>query len=565
MEKKNNKVLLEIIGIAILLVSVIGLSFAFFNYTRTGQANTLKTGNINFNSTQDNTISLTNVFPTSKTNLNSSNSDTATITITGDTTYSEGIEYKVTLDQVNNTINGKEVPVSIKATASNLGTESSNYYTDRENKTKIYMLNSEGEAYNGKYIAVGYIPEGSTGVNGSIDITAFIDTNKVAISDTYDGTESELMGTTNDWVMGREVFTTTEWNSFQNNSLSFKVKVEANEGIWIEKEKFLTMKNLNNITDWTNIRANITSIEFHKDGIVPANSVTSFDVTDTSSDPSKGPITLYTVDDGLGNGTYKAIVVANDTIYAPENCYGMFVLMTNLVTFNSKNFKVDNVSNMNFMFFRCTNLVDISSLSIWDTSNVQNMAQMFWRCSSLVSLNGLANWNTLNVTTLFLTFSECSNLVDISGLTNWNTSNVTTLQFTFSNCSNLVNISGLANWNVEKVSTFNQTFSLTKIENVDALFKWRFNDYTNFVAMFENCTNLRNLNGLKNWNVAMIQWMTGMFNNCTNLEDATGINNWDINAGADFTTMFYNTPVHPEFTKFPNGTWADDGTFTPNA
>ena len=57
MEKRNNKVLLSVIGIAILLISVVGITYSFFNYTRTGTANTIKTGNISFNSTQDNTIS----------------------------------------------------------------------------------------------------------------------------------------------------------------------------------------------------------------------------------------------------------------------------------------------------------------------------------------------------------------------------------------------------------------------------------------------------------------------------------------------------------------------------
>ena len=66
--------------------------------------------------------------------------------------------------------------------------------------------------------------EGETGVNGNIDITAFIDINKVAITDTY------LNETDEDWVMGREVLTTEEWNNFASTPLSFKVKVEANEG-----------------------------------------------------------------------------------------------------------------------------------------------------------------------------------------------------------------------------------------------------------------------------------------------------------------------------------------------
>ena len=484
MEKKNNKVLLEVIGLAILLISVVGITYSFFNYTRTGQTNTVKTGNISFNSTQDNTINLTNVFPTSSANLNSTNSDTVTINITGDTTYNEGIEYKVTLDQVNNTINGKEVPISIRATANNLGTEDNDYYTNRTNKTKIYMLNSEGEAYNGKYIAVGYIPSGSTGVNGSIDITAFIDTNKVAISDTYDGTESDLMGTTNDWVMGREVFTTEEWNSFQNTPLSFKVKVEANEGIWIEKEKFLTMKNLNSIQEWENIKANITSIEFHKNGVAPNNPVTSFDVTDTTSDPSKGNITLYTVDDGLGNNTYKAIVVANDTIYAPENCANIFKYMTKLEIFNSKNFKVDNVTTMQSFFYGNEKLKNIKSLSDWNTINVINMQRMF---------------------------ASCFVLEDISPLSTWNTKNV-----------------------------------------------------TNMRSMF-NLVQMQTLESIKDWDVQNVTIFTSMFLTCSNLNDSSSINAWNINAGADFTNMFYFTPSHPEFSKFPNGTWDENGTFSPNA
>ena len=459
MKKNSKKVLMMGILVAVMIIVVTGVSLAFFNYTRTGTVNTLSVGRISFNHTQDGKIELSNIFPTSSANLNSNNSDTVTINITGDTTYTEGIEYKVTLEDVNNTINGKEVPISISATATDLGTEDSNYYTNRTNKTNIYLLNEEGDAYNGKYIAVGYIPSGATGVNGSIDITAFIDTNKVAISDTYDGTESDLMGTTNDWVMGREVFTTTEWNSFDSgNPLSFKVKVEANEGIWVEQEKFLTMKNIRSDSNWTAIRANITSIEFHTDGKAPANPITSFDVTDTTSDPTKGNITLYTIDDGLGNDTYKAIIVANDTIYAPNNSQGLFTSMSNLVIFNSKNFKVDNATILLGMFRNCYRLVNINSISNWNVSNVTNMSQM---------LNG---------------------------------------------CEDIPNLNSLSNWNVENVSSFVNTFG-----------------------------------------------------GCSNLQDSSGINDWDINPNANFTSMFGgNTPSHPEFTKFPNGTWSN-GTFTPNA
>ncbi len=508
---KNKKQMLLVITIFTLLLTIGSVTYAFFNYTRTGAANTLKVGRIAFNSTQTN-IELENVFPTSSTNLNSSNSDNATITIIGDITYTGGIEYKVTLEDVNNTINGKEVPISIRATANNLGTADSNYYTNRENKTKIYKLNSEGEAYNGKYIAVGYIPEGSTGVNGSINITAFIDTNKVAISDTYNGNETDLMGTTNDWVMGREVFTTTEWNNFASTPLSFKVRVEANEGIWVEQEKFLTMKNIFSDSNWSAIRSNITSIEFHKDGVAPANPITSFDVTDATSDVSKGNITLYTVDDGLGTNTYKAIIVANDTIYTPENCQYMFGMMTKLSSFNSENLKVDNSTNFKGLFGNCSNLENINSLTVWNTYKVTDMTMLFYGCASLKSISSLKNWNVENVERMANMFNSCSKITNISWISNWKTNNV-----------------------------------------------------NNMVQMFFRCIGLNNLTGIESWDIQSVTNFNLMFGECSNLSDASGINDWNINENATFSQMFKDSPSHPEFSKFPNGTWDENGTYTPNA
>ena len=516
MKNNNKQIMYSMIGIALLLIGVVGLSYAFFNYTRTGQANTLKTGNISFNSTQDNTISLTNVFPTSSTNLNSTNSDTVTINITGDTDYSEGIEYKVTLDQVNNTINGKEVPISFNVTASDLGTKDSSYYTNRGGATPIYNLTEKGQVEDGKYILVGYIPSGSTGVNGSIDITAFIDGDRVAISDTVSRIENGNLiygETPGDWIVGRTVLTTTEWNSFNSNSISFKVKVEANEGIWVEEETYFVMKNLYSDSNWTGIRANITSIEFHKDGVAPKNYITSFDVTDVTS---AGPVTLYTIDDGFGNDTYKAIVVADDVIYAPDNSQRMFRYMSKLVTFNSNNFKVDNVSNMMQIFDNCASLVNIDSLSTWNTSNVSGtgMMAMFMGCSNLVNVNGLVNLDTSNVTQMYYLFKGCTNLNNIDGLVNWDTSNVTSMGFMFEGCSNLTNIDALSNWNTSNVIAMQQ--------------------------LFLECANLSNLDGLKKWNVEKVENMSMMFKGCINIEeiDLSGWITTSLNNMAQMFGMF---------------------------
>ena len=472
MKNKKKIILGSIIGVFIGIL--LGTTYAIFSYTRTGGNNQLQAGRIVFSSNQT-YLELNNALPTTRTNLNSSNSDTATITLKGDTTYTRGIEYKVTIEEVNNTINGKELPITFQVTANNLGTKSSDYYNERGSTTNVYKLTEEGDAYNGKYVIVGFIKPDAIGVNGSINITAYIDTNKIIISDTDSETDT-----------GAEIFTTSEWNSFNSsNPLSFKVRVEAREGIWVEPEKFLTMKNLSSDSNWSAIRANITSIEFHKDSIAPVNPVTSFDVTDSTSDPTKGNITLYTVDGGLGNNTYKAIIVANDVIYASENSSALFSQMNNLITFNSKNFKVDNVTNMQSMFYGCSNLSNLKNLSTWNTSSVTRMNQMFNRCNNLKDISALANWNVRNVESM--------------------------------------------------------------------------------LNMFFYCSNLKNLNGLMNWNVENVTNYKTMFSACLSLEDASGINNWNINSNANFTNMFLTTPVHPTFTKFPNGTWDSNGTFSPNS
>ena len=145
---------------------------------------------------------------------------------------------------------------------------------------------------NNENLVVGYIKSGQDGVDGNIVIKAYIDKNKIVISDTYpeevvrtvnenfDGTACSVAltgvanastycasssalqeaidnedledaqisalvssgmvteytnGTPASFGEGRTVLTTTEWNGLQTNGVSFQVKVEANEGVWVEE------------------------------------------------------------------------------------------------------------------------------------------------------------------------------------------------------------------------------------------------------------------------------------------------------------------------------------------
>ena len=133
MEMKKKKTLLVITCMVVLLVITVGISVAFFNYTRTGGANTVRVGRIYFNHQQGNTISLENVFPISseQAQTDTVNAKTLSINVVGDTDYDGGIEYVITLDSVNN---NQDVPITLEVslTGNGLGTnETGAYYTNR--------------------------------------------------------------------------------------------------------------------------------------------------------------------------------------------------------------------------------------------------------------------------------------------------------------------------------------------------------------------------------------------------------------------------------------------------
>jgi len=63
-ENSSKQVLLSVLGIAVLVVAVVGVSFAFFSYSKTGDSsNVLTTGSIVFNFVEGDAINLTNEFP----------------------------------------------------------------------------------------------------------------------------------------------------------------------------------------------------------------------------------------------------------------------------------------------------------------------------------------------------------------------------------------------------------------------------------------------------------------------------------------------------------------------
>ncbi len=247
-QKNNQHVMLSFLGIAFLVIGLVGVSFAFYNYTKKGSTNLVSTGRIYFDASQGDTITLNNLFPiTVATGSTITSNDpgvgSIAIHVTGDTNYESGLEYLVTAVDVTSVTSGSALPISIvisyenNGTGTTIGEEDNSYFTNRGGNTSLYKVLSTDTISEGQNIVVGYIAPGNTGIDGNIVIMAYLDAANIAITETYNGTTTptDAMGTESSWVNNRVVFTPTEWHALSSNGVSFKIKVEAHEGTWVNK------------------------------------------------------------------------------------------------------------------------------------------------------------------------------------------------------------------------------------------------------------------------------------------------------------------------------------------
>ena len=230
MEQFNNKrKTVYLFGLVVVLLGLFGITYAIFNYTKTGSSNTITVGRMAFNANHSQ-ITLNNISPVNSSDVLENDTDVGimTIDITGDTEYSEGIEYLLTAKNVQNTINNKTIPISVIVTYEesenkDIGEEDNSYFTNRGGNSSIYKVLANSTISENDRLLVGFIKADQTGIDGTVTVRAYVDADSIIVSDNYTGTTDKV------------VLTTSEWNSLKgNNALSFQVKVEANEGTWVD-------------------------------------------------------------------------------------------------------------------------------------------------------------------------------------------------------------------------------------------------------------------------------------------------------------------------------------------
>ncbi len=265
---------------------------------------------------------------------------------------------------------------------------------------------------------------------------------------------------------------------------------------------------------------NSTSVADLKTVISNYANLTNFGIVKTRNVP-----TGYTLDDTLTttlNGkldersnnkisVYKKsdteLVLASDyKIVAPTDCTKMFNACASLVNLDLSNFDTSKVTIMHTMFQNCNKLVSLKGLENWNTENVTSMLAMFNKCFSLTELD-ISNFNTSKVTTMKSAFSACSalNKLDVS---HFDTSKVTDMQAMFHNCSALGELD-VSNFDTSNVKTMDGIFyGCSALKNIDVS-NFDTSNVTNMQLMFFNCSSLTSLN-LSSFDTSKVTTWTSM-------------------------------------------------------
>ena len=162
---------------------------------------------------------------------------------------------------------------------------------------------------------------------------------------------------------------------------------------------------------------------------------------------------------------------------------------------------VSNVTNMDYMFQNCNNLILIDGIKDWDVSKVTTMNSMFYNCKNLTSIDGIKDWDTSKVTNMGNMFYNCENLtsIDLSGC---NTSGVTTMDGMFNGCKNLTSVSSIRADKIS-ISTYSSPFGtsnntvLTDFGGfINLKNSWNGNHCVNKLTVLSHQSLINILNGL---------------------------------------------------------------------
>ena len=221
-----------------------------------------------------------------------------------------------------------------------------------------------------------------------------------------------------------------------------------------------------------------------------------------------------------------------------SNVTNMNEMFNNCNNFNQNinPWNVSNVTNMNSMFNSCTNFNQ--PLNLWTVTAVTNMNSMFYLCTRFNQ--NINNWIMPNVTNMNSMFNGCFRFNQ--PLNGWTISAVTNMGSMFTSCY-MFN-QDISEWNVSTVTNMSNMFQYCSSFN-QPLNSWNVSNVTNMGNMFNSCTNFNQ--DISSWNTAKVDTMNYMFQNCNQFNQP--LNNWNVSNVYEISYMFkgcfnFNQPLN---------------------
>ena len=254
----------------------------------------------------------------------------------------------------------------------------------------------------------------------------------------------------------------------------------------------------------------------------------------------------------LTRGTIKTLIL-NDAILPTVTKLDLSN-HTNLVTVRMNGFKAEKMTSLSFK--ECASLEE-ADLSDLDAGLVTGASSMFAGCVSLKSDRVHFTKDTLkNVTNVSWMFSRCSSLTNVDFLKDWDMSQKGSFEGMFYSCAGLTKVD-FKGYEFEKVSSFKKLFNgCTNLTELD-ISDWRITS-TNLYdtgEVFNGCTGLVKINA-KNWYIGVqcAKHPYGMFSTCpTDYE--LNISGSEICRTGDLKDLFKN---HKHIKKLNMSGFKDD-------
>ena len=542
---KKKQLLLSIGLVLILVLMIVGISYAAFKFVGEGKKiNTITTGAITMEYTEStNTISMTGALPTTD--------------ATGKVRLTEGEYFDFTIKS------------SIQ------GNANINWEIAAEDITP-----SSAKKMDGKNIKLYLTKLDSTGAETQVMAPKVY--NATTSANTKTGRPSGVMSLATGTMSASEttnyrlrMYVDESYNpQGDGGGLSFSVKINAygkvKEGPTGSKMKAY-MTQADEIPPETDFHTDaymskITSIITKKDNIVPATAVESWDISEAGDGsvmayvektdevlpgvPSNAKIysnkgenkdILETIYATPLEGTdveyaYKLTIGGKDGIIANENMIDYFAMFYKMTSIDLSALDTSEVTNMSGMFSRCSSLTNLD-VSNFDTSKVTNMSFMFYECSSLTSLD-VSTFDTSNVTNMQEMFAcEDNHQMDIEeiNVSNFDTSKVTNVSGMFAGCSQLTSLN-VSNFDTSKVTNMSGMFYDCNVLTSLDLSNFNTSKVTNMSTMFAGCSKLINLDVSK-FDTSQVTDMAGMFSSCSSLTNLD-VSTFDTSNVTDMGSMF---------------------------